>query len=108
LIFTYYKKKVKLLAEFQTGAGGYLTYKNGVLGMYSRVAGENWMTLHKLNNGKLKKKTAFEYYQPYHYNNEKNTVIFKDGKRCSKKTYQKYLNKYFSEKVKITYKKYKK
>lgn len=106
VILVHHKKKVKVLDIIDGPAGGGCLYYNKKrLVIYDRAAGYSHYSICKLSKGKLKNKIDLKYYQVNHYGNNDFPVCFKNGKKCSEKTFDKYLNKYHIGRNDITYKK---
>lgn len=106
VILTHHKKKVKVLDIIDGPAGGgELYYSKKRLIIFDRLAGYSHYSIYKLYKGKRKKTLDLKYYQANHYGYSPYPTCFKNGKKCSEKTYYKYLDKYNIGKNDVTYKK---
>lgn len=94
LILAYQNGKVVPISLISTATVVRLSCKGQYLCYYNRMAGFNGYDIYKYSNGNLKKILSLNY-DNYTIKNGKQTITYrKNGKKCSKKTYEKYLKKY--------------
>ena len=98
MLLSYQNGKVVPLGLIETATGVKLSCKGSYLCYYHRTAGSNGYDIYKFSKGKLKRILSLGD-DNYTIKNGKQIMTYrKNGKKCSEKTYKKYLKKYASGK----------